>query len=150
MSSLTVNFHPLAEDELEALADSADEVEQDAAAQIFGIIALMRDDPAIGARLCGHYEVIQTRDLDGNRVEVNIKIIQALKDCANDRFHVDAIRRLRELHQHPGDQYRTFFAPRPTRHGPHVCEVLGVFHKREAYLPQTLAELRRRYENPRR
>jgi hypothetical protein len=149
LAILAVNLHPRAEGELKSLALSDNEAEQEAAAQLIALLDLMRSSVHIYDRLCTHHEEILVRDLAGKLITVNIKIIQSLKDCANDRrYHVDAMRRIRELHQPPGDDYRVFFAPRPSRRGPIVCEVLGIFHRSEAYSAATLAELKRRYENP--
>jgi hypothetical protein len=80
--------------------------------------------------------------------QVDIKLIKSLESIADDfRFHTDAVRRIRDLTNRPADAYRVFYAQRKTRKGCFVFQVLGVVHRAAAYLPETLQELKKRYEN---
>ncbi len=148
MSTLDVLLHPMATAEIRALASSADRMEQKAAAQILQLLNLMRSAPGIRDRLLSQHQSIWVTQA-GSSHQIDIKLIQELKKIADDpRYHTDAVRRVRLLNEKPVDEYRVFFAPRPTSHGAFQYQVLGVFHRRMAYSAQTLTELKRRYENP--
>lgn len=94
------------------------------------------------------WETVTVSNAAGETQQVDIKLIKSLKDIADDqRYQTDAIRRIRDLTQKPADTYRVFYAQRPTRKGCFIFQVLGVFHRDEAYSSTTLSELKKRYEN---
>ncbi|MCB4350240.1 hypothetical protein LA345_41320 (plasmid) [Burkholderia vietnamiensis] len=130
------------------MARSADPEEQRAAAQLMQLLELARSNPGIRERLMGSWETVTVRSAAGETQQVDIKLIKCLKDIADDdRYHTDAIRRIRDLINKPADRYRVFFAQRKSRNGCFVFQVLGVFHREVAYLPATLNELKKRYES---
>ena len=146
--SLVVTYHDEAVKEIEALVDSEDECLQEAAAQILQLIDLVETSPLVRDRILAPYQTITVRKADGSFAQVDIKLIQELKDVANDQNHcTDAVRRIRDLINKPADEYRVFFAPRQSLKGPHRFQVLGVFHRDSAYTKSTIDELKRRYES---
>lgn len=148
MSKLLIDFHPEASVELAALARSSNEEEQQAAAQLFKLMELVRDHPDIRDRLLVWDEAFVVQDAVGGLQQLNIKIIQELKNIADDgRFHTNAIRRIRELNKKPADEYRVFFSPGMNRNGALVIQLLGVTHRSKAYLPENMAKLKKRYES---
>jgi len=98
--------------------------------------------------LLTQYEEISVKTEAGEWQLLDIKLIQELKDIADDgKYHTDAVRRIRDLTQKPADRYRVFFAPRKSRSGIFIYQVLGFFHRDIAYEKAALAELKKRYES---
>lgn len=148
MSKLQLSFHPEATIQITALASSPKEDERKAAAQLLVLLDLVRSHSAIRERLLGHHESIVVKVEGGGWVSVDIKLIQQLKDIAeDDRYFTDAVRRIRDVSDKPADEYRVFFAPRKPRNGAFVYQVLGFFHRSTAYTTATLTELKKRYES---
>ncbi len=146
MSNLIINLHPLVEQQLMEMVKSADKQKVKAAAQLLQLIMLIEALPAVRERLLTHFEKIEVDNGKGERIKVDIKLIQELKHDASDtRYQTDAIRRIRDLSNWPATNYRVFFAPRKKLNGSFRYDVLGVFHKETAYSKETLEELRRRY-----
>jgi len=148
LSTLKYEIHPRAEEELIALATSGDPEKEFAAAQLIWLLDLVRSHTDIRDRLLTHYQTITVRIEEGEWQQLDIKLIQQLKDIAEDgRYHTDAVRRIRDLTQSPANEYRIFFAPRKPWHGSFTFQVLGVFERTAAYTDETLAELKKRYES---
>jgi hypothetical protein len=148
LSTLIVQLDARARAELTALAKSLNPMERKAAAQLLVLLDLVKSNAAIRDRLLTQYETCSV-SIGGSYHQIDIKIIQSLKCIANDeKFHTDAVRRIRDVLAKPGDQYRVFFAPVPSKQAGFSCRVLGVFHRSIAYEQSTLNELKKRYENP--
>ena len=112
------------------------------------LLDLLEKAPSIRDRILGHHESIIVKNKDGSIERVDIKIIQGLKDIADDpKYLTDAVRRIRDLEHNPVDSYRIFFAPRKSNSAHFIIQILGVFLRDVAYTPETLKELTRRYES---
>lgn len=113
--------------------------------QLVEFLRLIETSHAIASRLLTHHEQLSVNNADGKPVTVNIKVIQSWKEDANDaRYFTDAIRRIRDIYTSPLNDYRVFFVPRLDKDGSWY-QLLGIFHKNDAYSESTGAELRRRY-----
>jgi len=105
LSTLKYEIHPLAEGELIALATSGDPEKEFAAAQLIWLLDLVRSHTDIRDRLLTHYQTITVRTEEGEWQQLDIKLIQQLKDIAEDsRYHIDTVRRIRDLTQSPASE----------------------------------------------
>jgi len=143
-----VKLHPKASAELKALAESSDPQEQLAAAQLMTLMQLIRSHASIRDRLLAHHEDMWIGAADGNGFKVDIKIIKQLQSIADNKYLIDAIRRIRDVTHKPADNYRVFYVYRDQlKNGTFACLILGVFDRKIAYTDETLNELKLRYGN---
>jgi len=141
-----IKFHPAANDELDDLLDSENNLEKLAGEQILVLLDLVQSNSLIRDRLLEHNRQLWVRQ-NGHTHAVDIKVIRQLESIANDgKYLTDAVRRLRDLSNKPVDRYRLFFAPAGDNYGKQTITILGIFHRDVAYTPETLEELKRRYE----
>jgi hypothetical protein len=150
VSALFARIHPKAQGEIRGLATSSDPRKKDAAAFIVALIELLKSCPAVRACM---FDVVASIDIpsqNGKIERVDIKMIKQLKDIADDqRYHQDAIRRIRDLEHSAAADYRLFYAPRKlVTNGNFYLHVLGLFDRDNAYTQSTLTELTYRYRNP--
>lgn len=128
------------------LVKSADALVRKAGQQVLHLLSIIESNMALRDRLLCHHEDRWVVD-NGVRRKISIKIIQSLKDIANDgKYHTDAIRRIRSDLETPVDEYRVFFAPVELQpDGVRTVKILGVYHRSIAYQEQTMAALIKRY-----
>lgn len=128
------------------MLDLEGKVVQLAGEKILVLLDLVQSHALIKDRLLEHNRQLWVRQ-NGLTQTIDIKVLRQLESIANDRKYLtDAMRRMRDLSNKPVDRYRLFVAPALDKYGKQIVTFLGFFHRNVAYLPETLAELKRRYE----